>query len=323
VSSVSSTPRCLAHRLDLISLSTLGYALWASRALLGGRPRLNVIAGVSLAVWLLRTSLGYHNALTRYELLLNRFRTSHLAMRGAASVVPYLQQQAATQRARRAATLLNWLRRRRGPPLERRSLEREARRSIETGGARLDVDGALSDLLRMRVVASLTRMPGSAEAAAAGEAGAGTAAGEEAVLEADGAEGSGNVVGSGGAVAAAPPPAGYEWGAPDTPPDTATSSSAGRGDANGGSGTDGAGDASAWIVPASAAAADAALALHWSSLLRPRAAKGDAAAGELWAGRRGRRLRVLNFSSAGAVEGGGGAAVAEEEELSERDFAVG
>ncbi|EOD32650.1 hypothetical protein EMIHUDRAFT_112235 [Emiliania huxleyi CCMP1516] len=205
----------------------------------------------------------------------------------------------------------------------RRSLEREARRSIETGGARLDVDGALSDLLRMRVVASLTRMPGSAEAAAAGEAGAGTAAGEEAALEADGAEGSGNVVGSGGAVAAAPPPAGYEWGAPDTPPDTATSSSAGRGDANGGSGTDGAGDGSAWIVPASAAAADAALALHWSSLLRPRAAKGDAAAGELWAGRRGRRLRVLNFSSAGAVEGGGGAAVAEEEELSERDFAVG
>lgn len=283
----------------------------------------------------------------RYELLLNRFRTSHLAMRGAASVVPYLQQQAATQRARRAATLLNWLRRRRGPPLERRgrraglsgvrqrrlftrgvgvnrrSLEREARRSIETGGARLDVDGALSDLLRMRVVASLTRMPGSAEAAAAGEAGAGTAAGEEAALEADGAEGSGNVVGSGGAVAAAPPPAGYEWGAPDTPPDTATSSSAGRGDANGGSGTDGAGDGSAWIVPASAAAADAALALHWSSLLRPRAAKGDAAAGELWAGRRGRRLRVLNFSSAGAVEGGGGAPVAEEEELSERDFAVG
>lgn len=282
----------------------------------------------------------------RYELLLNRFRTSHLAMRGAASVVPYLQQQAATQRARRAATLLNWLRRRRGPPLERRgrraglsgvrqrrvftrgvgvnrrSLEREARRSIETGGARLDVDGALSDLLRMRVVASLTRMPGSAEAAAAGEAGAGTAAGEEAALEADGAEGSGNVVGSGGAVAAAPPPAGYEWGAPDTPPDTATSSSAGRGDANGGSGTDGAGDGSAWIVPASAAAADAALALHWSSL-RPRAAKGDAAAGELWAGRRGRRLRVLNFSSAGAVEGGGGAPVAEEEELSERDFAVG
>ena len=39
--------------------------------------------------------------------------------------------------------------------------------------------------------------------------------------------------------------------------------------------------------------------------------------------RRGRRLRVLNFSSAGAVEGGGGAPVAEEEELSERDFAVG
>ena len=140
-----------ALRLDLISVVTLAYLLFTSRLLLGARLNPTFIATISLCLWLLRTTLGYSNALARLELLRSRFRDQHLVLRGAATVAPYLRQQAADQRARRAAALLADLRRRRRPA-SRADLVIEPPAPPEAAGAELDVDGALDDLLRLAVV---------------------------------------------------------------------------------------------------------------------------------------------------------------------------
>eukprot|EP00586_Coscinodiscus_wailesii_P014986 CAMPEP_0172503072 /NCGR_PEP_ID=MMETSP1066-20121228/165756_1 /TAXON_ID=671091 /ORGANISM="Coscinodiscus wailesii, Strain CCMP2513" /LENGTH=717 /DNA_ID=CAMNT_0013278641 /DNA_START=272 /DNA_END=2425 /DNA_ORIENTATION=+ len=92
-----------AFVFDSISLVSLVTLLLSQRF---DNPRLDLIALVSISVWVLRTVIRYSNKLARYDLLVKNFLTSKMAQRGAAAL-RYIISQGGSQRAVRADIVHN------------------------------------------------------------------------------------------------------------------------------------------------------------------------------------------------------------------------
>jgi len=69
-----------AFLFDMVSVLTLLAVLATQRY---DNPKLDLIALISVGLWLLRTVLRYSNKLARYDLLVNKFLTSKLSLKGA------------------------------------------------------------------------------------------------------------------------------------------------------------------------------------------------------------------------------------------------
>ena len=93
---------------DTISVLTLVLVLGSQSF---DNPKLDLVAIISVSLWLFRTVIRYSNKLARYDLLVKNFLTSKIAHRGSGAV-KYISNEAASQRATRAALLHSWLTRR-------------------------------------------------------------------------------------------------------------------------------------------------------------------------------------------------------------------
>lgn len=94
-----------AFVFDLISIFSF---LAVAGSLRFDNPKLDVIALVSVSLWLIRTVFRYSNKLARYDLLVKKFLTSRISHRNAGAL-KYLASQAGSQRATRAALVHKWL----------------------------------------------------------------------------------------------------------------------------------------------------------------------------------------------------------------------
>lgn len=134
-------------------------------------PKLDLIALVSVGVWLFRTVLRYSNKLARYDLLVKKFLTSKISHRNSGAL-KYLATEAGSQRAIRAALAHLWLRRStvseehvsnesvNVAPLFRSQLISEGTQGISTSLNSLkrmpvDMDAALRDLEDLQLVRRL------------------------------------------------------------------------------------------------------------------------------------------------------------------------
>lgn len=95
-----------ALRIDSVSGLTL-IAILANQKF--DNPRLDLIALVSVSLWILRTFFRYSNKLARYDLLVKKFLTSKIAQKNTGAV-RYITAEGGTQRARRAALVYSWMR---------------------------------------------------------------------------------------------------------------------------------------------------------------------------------------------------------------------
>jgi hypothetical protein len=102
-----------AFLFDLISVFTLLLVLGSQRF---DNPRLDLLAVISVSLWLFRTVIRYSNKLARYDLLVKKFLTSKIAHRDGGAI-KYISDEAAAQRATRATLLHQWLLDRRNTPL--------------------------------------------------------------------------------------------------------------------------------------------------------------------------------------------------------------
>ncbi len=71
-------------------------------------PKLDLIAIISVSLWILRTFFRYSNKLARYDLLVNKFLTSKISHRDNGAM-KYIVNEAAHQRALRASLVYFWL----------------------------------------------------------------------------------------------------------------------------------------------------------------------------------------------------------------------
>ena len=94
-----------AFLFDLISVLTLTLVLSSQRF---DNPKLDLAAIISVSLWLFRTVIRYSNKMARYDLLVKKFLTSKIAHRNSGAV-KYVSNEAASQRATRAALLYSWL----------------------------------------------------------------------------------------------------------------------------------------------------------------------------------------------------------------------
>lgn len=95
-----------AFLFDLISVFTLFVVLGSQRF---DNPRLDLLAIISVSLWIIRTVIRYSNKLARYDLLVKKFLTSKIAHRDGGAI-KYISDEAAAQRSTRAALLHSWLR---------------------------------------------------------------------------------------------------------------------------------------------------------------------------------------------------------------------
>lgn len=124
-------------------------------------PKLDLIALVSVVLWVIRTVIRYSNKFARYDLLVKKFLTSKISHRNAGAL-KYLTTEAGSQRATRAALIHAWLTDKlsaRDQPLVRSQLI--TRGKIEICGmintlkdTPVDVDAALNDLEDLGLVTS-------------------------------------------------------------------------------------------------------------------------------------------------------------------------
>lgn len=95
-----------AFVFDTISLFSLGAVLASQRF---DNPKFDLIAIVSVSLWIIRTFFRYSNKFARYDLLVNKFLTSRISYRGPGAL-RYLASEAASQKAARVGLLHTWLR---------------------------------------------------------------------------------------------------------------------------------------------------------------------------------------------------------------------
>lgn len=116
-------------------------------------PKLDLIALVSVTLWIIRTLFRYSNKLARYDLLVKKFLTSKLSHRNSGAL-KYLASQASSQRASRAALMHKWLCSsftEEDEPLKRAHLIAHAKHGVnalidDIKETTVDFDAALSDL---------------------------------------------------------------------------------------------------------------------------------------------------------------------------------
>ena len=96
-----------AFVFDTISLFSLAAVLASQRF---DNPKFDIIAIVSVSLWIIRTTFRYSNKLARYDLLVNKFLKERISHQGA-NALKYLSSEAATQKATRATLLYSTLQR--------------------------------------------------------------------------------------------------------------------------------------------------------------------------------------------------------------------
>mmetsp|Transcript_5378 Transcript_5378/g.13512 ORF Transcript_5378/g.13512 Transcript_5378/m.13512 type:complete len:922 (-) Transcript_5378:194-2959(-) len=94
-----------AFLFDTISFTTFAIVLGSIRF---DNTRLDLLALVSVTLWILRTVFRYSNKLARYDLLVKTFLTSKISQRNAGAL-QYLSYEAGSQRAIRAALVHRWV----------------------------------------------------------------------------------------------------------------------------------------------------------------------------------------------------------------------
>ncbi|GAX24876.1 hypothetical protein FisN_2Lh147 [Fistulifera solaris] len=94
-----------AFVFDFVSVLTFLLVIGSQRF---DSPKLDLLAVVSVSLWLLRTVLRYSNKLARYNLLVKTFLTSKISHRNSGAL-KYLATEAGSQRASRAALVHEWL----------------------------------------------------------------------------------------------------------------------------------------------------------------------------------------------------------------------
>jgi Protein of unknown function (DUF3754) len=94
-----------AFLFDAISFVTF---LLVASTIKFDNPRLDLIALVSVFLWVIQTIFRYSNKLARYDLLVKTFLTTKISHRNGGAV-KYLASQAGSQRAIRAALVHTWL----------------------------------------------------------------------------------------------------------------------------------------------------------------------------------------------------------------------
>jgi hypothetical protein len=155
-----------AFLFDMISFVT--FILVASSVRLDS-PRLDLLALVSVSLWIFRTVIRYSNKLARYDLLVKKFLTSKISHRNGGAL-KYLTSEAGSQRAIRAALLHSWtshlFKLGKSPfqrddaseaPITRSALRTKAANDINKllntdKQVHIDVDRALDDLEDLRLV---------------------------------------------------------------------------------------------------------------------------------------------------------------------------
>jgi len=116
-------------------------------------PKLDIIAIVSVSLWIIRTVIRYSNKLARYDLLVKRFLTSKISHRNKGAV-KYVAAEAGSQRAIRASLIHTWLaglKSENGSPLRRDMLVRRGETEVnelirDYRRVPVDVDAGLTDL---------------------------------------------------------------------------------------------------------------------------------------------------------------------------------
>ena len=94
-----------AFLFDLVSLVTLFLVLGSIRL---DSPRLDLLALVSVSLWIMRTVFRYSNKLARYDLLVKSFLTSKISHRNSGAL-KYIVAEAGSQRAVRTALVYLWI----------------------------------------------------------------------------------------------------------------------------------------------------------------------------------------------------------------------
>jgi Protein of unknown function (DUF3754) len=94
-----------AFVFDLISVLSFAAIIGSLRF---DNPKLDLIAIVSVGLWLVRTVLRYSNKLARYDLLVKTFLTSKITQRNVGAL-RYILNEAGLQRAKRATLVHMWL----------------------------------------------------------------------------------------------------------------------------------------------------------------------------------------------------------------------
>lgn len=126
-------------------------------------PKLDLLAFVSVSLWIIRTVFRYSNKLARYDLLVKTFLTSKISHRNR-SAVSNLVTEAGSQRAVRAALVHHWLCQLQDnaqgevPVLDRAELVRRGEAEVNEllrdwyREIPIDVDATLNDLEDLRLV---------------------------------------------------------------------------------------------------------------------------------------------------------------------------
>jgi hypothetical protein len=96
-----------ADALLFDSISLVTFALVAGSIRLDS-PRLDLLAVISVSLWIFRTAIRYSNKLARYDLLVKNFLTSKLSHRNDGAL-KYLISESGLQRAIRASLVHSWI----------------------------------------------------------------------------------------------------------------------------------------------------------------------------------------------------------------------
>jgi hypothetical protein len=114
-------------------------------------PKLDLLAVLSVSLWLFRTFIRYSNKLARYDLLVKKFLTSKITHRNSGAL-KYIATEAGSQRATRAALVHSWLSRLSPEELlDATVLAREGTKAVNNlvrgdREVRVDMDASLNDL---------------------------------------------------------------------------------------------------------------------------------------------------------------------------------
>lgn len=137
-----------AFVFDSISIFSLVAILGSQKF---NNPKLDLIALVSVSLWVIRTVIRYSNKLARYDLLVKKFLTSKISHRNKGAV-KYVASEAGSQRAIRASLVHAWLAGlKSNEPLHRDSLIRRGETEVndliqDYRQVPVDVDSGLTDL---------------------------------------------------------------------------------------------------------------------------------------------------------------------------------
>ena len=142
-----------AFVFDLISIVSLGLVVGSQKF---NSTKLDIIALVSVSLWIVRLVIRYSNKLARYDLLVKKFLTSKISRRDS-DALAYLLDEAGAQRAARASLVHTWLLQHEQHTVQRSMLLAQGMMGVNdfVKGKQVNVDmnAALNDLEAIGLIA--------------------------------------------------------------------------------------------------------------------------------------------------------------------------